>query len=269
MSTRTTPWEPGTPTWADLSTSVLPASTAFYRAVLGWEVNDMGPDVGHYGIATRRGLATAGIGPAMSPDQPNVWTTYLAVEDADKAVEAIGANGGTILMAAMDVGDHGRMAVAADPTGAVFGVWQTGTMIGSQLVNEAGGVLWNDHKSADPEAARRFYAAVFGYTYTAMEGAQDYATIDGAGPGNTIGAIGALDPGTPGGTPAHWTVYFAVEDADAACATAVERGGAVVVPGIDTPFGRMAVLRGPEGAVFTAIGISPEVAAQLASPPAS
>jgi predicted enzyme related to lactoylglutathione lyase len=263
MSTRTVPWSPGTPNWADLATSDLAASTAFYGAVLGWEVADLGADFGHYGIASRKGLATAGIGPAMSPDQPNVWTTYLSVEDADKTAETITTNGGTVLLAPMDVGDQGRMAVAVDPTGAVFGIWQAGAMIGTQLVNEAGGVCWNDHTSADPEAARRFYTAVFGYAYTALEGAHDYSTIDGAGPGNTVGGIGAFPPGAPEGTPAHWTVYFAVDDADAAAATAAEHGGSVVVPAVDTPFGRQALLRGPEGAVFTVLGISPEFAAQL------
>jgi hypothetical protein len=87
MSTRSTPWNPGTPSWADLTTSDVPAATTFYSAVLGWQVNDLGADFGHYAICTRDGQAAAGIGPAMSPGQPTAWTTYLAVEDADKAAE--------------------------------------------------------------------------------------------------------------------------------------------------------------------------------------
>lgn len=250
MSTRSTPWPHGTPTWADLTTSDLAASTAFYQAVLGWEVTDLGPDFGHYHLATRNGLHTVGIGPAMSPEQPPAWTTYLATDDADKTLEAVVAQGGTVVVAPMDVADQGRMAIAADPTGAVFGIWQARSMIGSQLVNEPGGIVWNDQTSSDPQAARRFYAAVFGYTYTEMEGEQGYATIDGAGPGGTIGGIGALPADSPSEVPARWTVYFAVEDVDAACATAAEHGGATTVPPTDTPYGRMAALQGPEGADF-------------------
>lgn len=250
MSTRTTPWEPGTPTWADLGSSDVAASTDFYSAVFGWEIVDMGPEFGHYGICRRNGLDAAGLGPIMGEGQPSAWTTYLAVEDVEKTAEAIAANGGTVVSAPMDVGDQGRMAIAVDPTGAVFGIWQALSMIGSQIVNEPGGVAWNDHNSADPATARAFYAAVFGYTYQAMPGDEDYSTIDGAGPGDTIGGIGAFKPGTPPEMPPHWMVYFAVDDTDAACATATQHGGSVLAPPWDTPFGRMAVLAGPEGAVF-------------------
>lgn len=249
MSTRTTPWEPGTPAWADLATADVAASAAFYRAVFAWELADLGPEFGHYTICTRRGLAAAGLGPIMGSGGPSVWTTYLATDDVDKTADAVTAHGGAVVVAPLDVGDQGRMAVAVDPTGAIFGLWQAGAMIGSQIVNEPGGITWNDHNSADPDTARAFYAAVFGYTYTPLEGL-DYTTIDGAGPGNTIGGIGAFVPDTPEGTPAHWMVYFAVEDPDAACATATARGGTVLTAPWDTPFGRMATLSGPEGAVF-------------------
>lgn len=250
MSTRTTPWEPGTPAWADLATADVTASTGFYAALFGWQVVDLGPEYGHYALATLGGLAAAGLGPIMGEGQPGAWTTFLAVTDADRTAEAVGTHGGAVVSAPMDVGDRGRTAVAVDPTGAAFGVWQAGTMIGAQIVNEPGGVVWNDHNSADPGTARAFYAAVFDYTYTPVPG-QDYTTIDGAGPGDTIGGIGAFSPGTPQGTPAHWMVYFGVADVDAACATATGHGGTVVIPAWDTPFGRMATLSGPEGAVFT------------------
>jgi predicted enzyme related to lactoylglutathione lyase len=253
MSPRSTPWPHGTPCWVDLTTSDLPASTAFYRAVLGWEVADLGPDFGHYGIAMRDGLSTAGIGLALSPDQPEVWTTYLATDNADTTAEAIVAQGGKLISPVMEVGDEGRMAIALDPTGATFGIWQAKTMIGCQLVNEPGGIVWNDQTSPDPQTARRFYAAVFGYTYAKTEGTQNYTTINGTRPGETIGGIGAVDATSPPGAPAHWTVYFAVEDVEAAYVTAIKHDGAVTMPPYDTPYGRMAALRGPEGADFTVV----------------
>jgi uncharacterized protein len=255
MSTRTTAWEPGTPCWADLSTPDVAASHAFYSAVMGWEISDMGADFGHYAICYRDGQTTAGIGPAMSTDQPTAWMTYFSVEDADKTADLILSHGGTIVAAPMDVADEGRMAIAVDPTGAVFGIWQAGRMIGSQLVNEPGGLTWNDHHSSDPDAARAFYSAVFGFTYTPMEGPFDYATIGGAGPGGTIGAIGEADPELSAGTPAHWMVYFAVADADAAIGTAAGHGARLLAGPVDTPFGRMATLADPQGALLKVVGV--------------
>jgi predicted enzyme related to lactoylglutathione lyase len=255
MSTRTTPWEPGTPCWADLATTDVAAANAFYAAVLGWEIADTGEEFGHYGIASRGGLATAGVGPIMGGDQPPAWTTYLATEDADKTAEAIATHGGQVIAAPMAVGSMGRMAVAIDPTGAPFGLWQAEEMIGCQLVNEPGGVVWNDHHSADLERAKAFYAAVFGYSYTAMDG-DNYVTIDGAGPGDTVGGLGTLADSLPG-SPPHWMVYFAVEDTDAAVEAALKHGGQVLVPAADTPFGRMATLRDGQGATFV-VGSTPD-----------
>ena len=44
----------------------------------------------------------------------------------------------------------------------------------------------------------------------------------------------------PEGVPAHWSVYFGVDDTDAASAKIVELGGSIVQAGQDTPYGRLA-----------------------------
>jgi predicted enzyme related to lactoylglutathione lyase len=54
----------------------------------------------------------------------------------------------------------------------------------------------------------------------------------------------------PEGLPAHWSVYFGVEDTDAALARIAELGGAVVEPATDTPYGRLAQAADPAGARF-------------------
>jgi uncharacterized protein len=252
MSTRTEPWADGTPCWADLSTPDQAAASAFYTAVLGWTVADTGDDLGNYGICMVGDRAAAGIMQQDPADPaPPAWTTYLASSDVDKTCEAIASNGGTVVMPAMDVGQEGRMAVAQDPNGAFFGVWQAGRMVGAGIVNEPGGMGWNECLSRDPAKARAFYSAVFGYEYTPMEGMSDYQTINGAGPGGTIGGVGALDPGTPEGTPAHWVAYFGVGDADAAVEAARSGGGRVLTEPFDTPHGRMATIADPYGAVLS------------------
>ncbi len=53
-------------------------------------------------------------------------------------------------------------------------------------------------------------------------------------------------------TPAHWSITFAVDDADAIADRAIELGGKVLVPPMDAPWVRMTIISDPEGAVFAA-----------------
>jgi uncharacterized protein len=59
-------------------------------------------------------------------------------------------------------------------------------------------------------------------------------------------------------TPAHWSVTFAVADADATAARATEVGGRVIVAPFDAPWVRMTVLADPQGATFIASRFTPE-----------
>ena len=251
MSTRSTPWDPGTPAWYDLATTDLPATTRFYAATFGWELMDTGDEFGHYTFALVQGMPVAGVGPAMAGQAPlPVWSVYLAVDDADKTAEAITAHGGSVIVPPMAVAEQGRLAVAIDPTGATFGLWEAGTMFGAVLVNEPGGVVWADHRSTEPAAAQEFYGAVLGYRYSPAPGEEAYASVDGPGPGGTIAGIGGPDGDLPAELPAHWMTYFAVTSVDDTVARAVEAGGSAVTQPADTPFGRMATLRDVQGTYF-------------------
>lgn len=255
MSTRDTAWPDGTPCWVDLQTPDREAAWEFYSALFGWEIVDTGETYGHYGMAMLQGRTAACVGPTMpGSDAPPMWTTYLATSDADKTTDAVRDNGGTVVLAPMVIGDSGRMAVAQDPTGTFFGVWEAKEHIGAAIVNQPGALVWNECMTRDPQRARDFYAAVFGYTYKAVEGAGDYTTIDGAGPGDTIGGLGELSPELPAELPPYWMTYFMVEDADATAALARERGGQVRMGPFDTPFGRMAIITDPQGAAFSIMG---------------
>jgi uncharacterized protein len=253
MSTRDTPWPEGTPAWVDLAVPDRDAALEFYRQVMDWEYVINGPEYGNYAIATVDGRAAAGIGPTPpgAEGAPPTWTTYLASDDVDATCEKIAASGGSVMFGPDDVGEQGRMAIAADPTGGVFGVWQAGTTFGAAVVNQPGAVAWNDLSSRDATVARQFYSAVFGYEYTPIEGAEDYSTINGGGPGGMIGGIGQLPSDAPAGVPSHWTTYFSVADVDDAVKRVTEAGGTVEEPPQDTPYGRLASCRDPFGAAFT------------------
>ena len=256
MSTRTSPWPEGVPCWADVSAKDVRATGAFYTAVLGWQVPEPEEQWGGYVTAEVDGQAVAGIGPVQG-DAPAAWTPYLATDDVEGLVARAPEHGGSVLAPVMDVGPLGRMAILADPSGAVFGLWQAGTMIGASLVNEPGGLVWEDLRSTDPDAARSFYGALFGYDYEALEMAgADYATFKLSTEPHVLGGMGGL-MGLPDGTPSHWLVYFAVADTDAATAAADRAGGTVVAPPMDTPFGRMSCLADPDGATFMVMTVDP------------
>lgn len=195
----------------------------------------------------------AGIGPLQGG--PAAWTVYLASDDVEGLAARAPEHGGTVLAPVMDVGDLGRMAILADPSGAAFGLWQAGTMIGAGMVNEPGGLTWEDLRASDPDASRAFYGALFGYDYDRIEMAgPDYTTFRLPSEQAPLGGMGGMMD-SPEGTRSHWLVYFGVADTDAAVAAAQAAGGSVVSPAKDTQFGRMAWLADPDGAVFTVMSI--------------
>jgi predicted enzyme related to lactoylglutathione lyase len=258
MVTRDTAWPAGTPCWVDLGVGDIGRARAFYGGLFGWDIPEGPPEAGGYSLCEVDGRPVAGIGPKIGPaEMPAAWTTYLASDDADETVSKIKAAGGQVVTEPMDVMDVGRMAVAADPGGAVFGVWQARAHTGAQLANEPGSLAWNENMSRDFDANKAFYRAVFGYDYGDLSSdGFKYATAELDG--RPVGGIGELDPNLPPEVPANWAAYFGVADVDAAVARAAELGGSVVRPAWNTPYGRMAVLADDQGAVFAIVSSSGE-----------
>ena len=256
MVTRDTAWPAGTPCWVDLGVDDVGRARAWYGSLFGWTIQEGPPEAGGYSMCELNASPVAGIAPKMGPpDVPSAWTTYLATEDADATAARIAAAGGVMLTPPFDVMEAGRMALAADPGGAVFGLWQAGAHTGFQLANEPGTVVWNENMSRSFEAGKSFYQAVFGCSYgdLSSDGFR-YATMEGDG--HIVGGIGELGPHQPADEPAHWLTYFGVADTDAAVARAQELGGGVVHPARDSPYGRRAVLTDDQGAAFAVMSMS-------------
>lgn len=246
-----TAYTPGTFCWADLSTTDADAARAFYGAVLGWEGEPAGGEYGGYAVMTVGGDAVAGIAP-QGPQQreagvPPAWLSYVAVTSADETAARATELGGTVVAPPFDVPEAGRMAVIADPQGAVVGLWQAGEMAGARRVNEIGTMTMNQLNTNAPGPARDFHSALFGWEFaTVATGAMPYWSITNAGSLN--GGLMSLDPSAP--APPHWLVYFTVEDLDGADALIVDGGGAVVVPPMSVPAGRFLVAHDPQYAFF-------------------
>ncbi len=254
MPTRSDPWPPGTPCWVELAVPDVAAAAAFYGAVFGWELADTG--AGHDVICRVGGHPAAGIG-RRDGNQPAAWTVYLASDDVDATAAEITGTGGVLLAAPFDRPGRGRLTVAVDPTGAVFGVWQAGRGIVAEVYAEPGALVWTDAHLPDPDRGRAFYAGVFGYEYQPSPGAPgDYTTFSlGA---DRLGGIGGM-MGAPTGTRPWWLAYFAVADTAAAVAAARAAGGTLLSGPDHTPFGvgRMALLTDPDGATFAVVASTP------------
>ena len=193
---------------------------------------------GHYFIGRIRGGDVAAIG-SISEGAPPIalWNTYVWVDSADDTAAKVRDAGGKVLMEPFDVMDAGRMAVFADPEGAVFCVWQAKRHKGARVVNEHGALNFNGLNTRDPEAAKTFYGAVFGWEHarpwtaaprcgrcratatTSSETTRAFASMvmDVGAPERFIDVVAAINPITDDmpEMPAHWSVTFAVDDADA------------------------------------------------------
>src|SRR2546422_260672 len=143
-----TSYDPGVPSWVDLGTPDPEKAAAFYAQLFGWDCPPGTEETGGYRVCTIRGKSVAGLMAQQNPGPP-AWTTYVNVTSADDAASAVTANGGQVFMPPMDVLDLGRMAILADPIGAVFGVWQPHSFAGAEIVNEPGAFSWNELLTTD------------------------------------------------------------------------------------------------------------------------
>lgn len=249
---RQTPYEPGTPSYADLASPDLDASRAFYGALFGWtgEASTV-PEAMGYTVFMLGDAAVAGLGPTFG-DMPPHWNTYVTVADVDEAVATAAAAGGQVMAEPFDVFDAGRMATIKDPTGAVVSLWQPRGSIGAQIRAEHGAFCWAEVLTADPAAAAGFLAALLDVrTETApMPDGVQY-TVVMAGDIPVAGVMKMPEHLLEMRHPAHWSTYMQVDDTDAAVAAAEAGGGSVLMPAADiATVGRIAVIADPQRAAL-------------------
>jgi hypothetical protein len=258
MSERTT-FKPGSPCWIDLGTPDQDAAGNFYGKLFGWQLHEdeNAEQTGGYRTAQIDGRAVGGVMKLMQEGQPPAWLTYFATDDADATAAKVGEAGGAVIVEPMTVLDYGRMAVLADPTGAAFGIWQAGTNVGFGIQRETGAIAWSELNTRDPGTARSFYGWAF--EEREFEGAGTYTTIS-AGE-DAFGGVLDITGRVANEVPAHWLVYFAVDDAESTAEEADQAGGEVLFgPEKMKEVGTLAVIKDPFGAVFAVIQPDPEMA---------
>jgi predicted enzyme related to lactoylglutathione lyase len=242
-----TSYAPGTFSWAELVTSDAAAGKDFYSGLFGWGYDDMPIGDGQvYSMAVVDGSNLAAL---YESDQPPHWNCYVTVASADDAVARAREVGANVMSEPFDVLDAGRMAVLADPQGAVVCVWEARGSIGARLVNAPGALTWCDLLTGDPDGAAEFYAALFGWTTMDIPGAGGYRVVRN-GERSNGGIMPFAVAGLPADTPAGWMPYFGHEDTGRAIEQAQSAGGRVVHGPMRVPAGSFAAIADPQGAVF-------------------
>jgi uncharacterized protein len=250
--------KPGTFCWFELATTDQNAAKQFYQSLFGWESTDspIGPDDA-YTMFTLNGR-DVGAAYTMRPEQrgqgvPPNWGLYVAVDDADAAAARASTLGGTVISPPFDVGEHGRMSVLQDPTGAVFSVWQPKQHTGTGVSGVPHSVSWADLNTRDQPRAAAFYSALFGWQMTngkemkpATPGSY-YHIVNGP---DFIGGVPPPQHGNPHAPP-HWMIYVEVADCPASTAKAKQLGARAFVESMAIGNeGWFSVLQDPQGAVF-------------------
>jgi len=247
---------PRTFCWPELYTTDQVGAKAFYAKLFGWETRDipMGPDTA-YTVFTLKGKDAAacyGSLPNMAEQgiQPH-WISYVSVASADETASKAKAAGGTVLKEPFDVPATGRMAVLADPAGAVFCIWQGMGKNGVEVMREPGSLQWTELLTNDVEGSAVFYERVFGWKrqlFPSPEAEEVYHLFShgDAMAGGMTPIAAEMGPIKP-----MWVVYFNVESCDGTIARAhLLAGHVALAPRKIDNVGTYAFIADPAGAHF-------------------
>jgi predicted enzyme related to lactoylglutathione lyase len=240
--------------WYDLMTSDPAAAQRFYGAVIGWQTQTYDGVPGEpYTMWVAGEQPVGGVAPlpedARKMGAPPHWLGYTAVDDVDAAAAKAASLGGKVLAPPWDVPTVGRIAVLADPQGAVFAVFKP-TDVPGDTGDGVGHIGWAELNTTNYESAWKFYAALFGWKHREtmdMGGGFQYFLF--SGPGGTKG--GLSNAAAMMHAPAHWLYYVTVDDVNAAIERVQANGGKLLngpmdVPGDDV----IAQCQDPQGAYF-------------------
>ncbi|MER6220596.1 VOC family protein [Streptomyces sp. 900105755] len=224
----------GVPCWVDVQLPDVEAGKRFYGGLFGWTFEDAGPEAVW---ARLDGAAVARLARKRDGRMPTVWTVYFATPDVRDLARRIVAIGGQIVNDPVPVRDLGTAALAADPTGAVFGLWQAAGHPGFGVRHAPGTFAWAQLYTSDPEAANAFYGRLF------------TAALFGAGARPDFGRAPVTDV-FAAGMPSQFLVHFRTGDVAAAALAVQQLGGRVRTPPFETSYGKVAVVTDNQGAFF-------------------
>lgn len=246
----------GVPCWVENLTDDVAQAQAFYGQLFGWTWHGPGRTGGDaekpYFVALLDGAEVAGVAAAPDPVKPT-WMTQVRVAAVEPALVATEQAGGSVVAGPIEIPPAGRLAVIADPDGAVLTVFEPAARQGAQRVNEPGAWAMSTLITPDAEAARSFYGSVFGWS-TEPYGPVTLFRLPGYVGGepeqpSPRDVVAVMMPA--GGGPARWSVDFWIADIDQAAEIALAAGGLLSSPIETSPPFRRATITDPAGAQLT------------------
>jgi hypothetical protein len=237
--------------YANLVTPDLAASERFYGGLLGWTFTERQAGSASYAVAALDGAPVADLvqRPLRAGEgrQP-AWLSLVAVADVDEARKIALQRGARVLSEPHDRPGLGRVAVFADPQGAVFGVLASSSGDPPDELAAPGEWIWRSLFTRDPDAGAAFYQDLFDYEVFDLPASAQGAQTILASNGYARASANGLPPNWSQAH-AHWLSYVRVVDANQAVARAVALGGRVLLgPRLDRHGGRVAVVADPQGA---------------------
>ncbi|MCU1420163.1 MAG: glyoxalase [Mycetocola sp.] len=247
---------PGAPCWLELTTADPARSQEFYSALFGWnaETGDAVLYGGYVSFSSQHRRIAGAMKKQDDAPYPDTWSVYLLTTDAEATAVAIAEAGGMNMFEAMNVPEMGVMGFATDPAGATVGYWQPGQHTGFQAEREHGAPVWCELLATDFDREVEFYEKAFDWTLSPMDAGDEFRYMVFEKDGQQFCGIydaAQMLAGEPGG----WAVYFGAADVDVTVAKAVELGATIKDEPMDTPYGRVASVIDPTGAVLRVMSI--------------
>lgn len=237
--------------WYDLFTHDLQTTSKFYQELFGWTFTDTEPANTPVKTINRDGVPIANvveIDPVKKNTNESAWLGYISVPDVDKAAEQVKLNKGTIYQEPVYLPDRGRIAIAIDGQGAIFGLVNSPSGDPSDLADRQNRFIGSELWTTDLDKAIAFYTALAGYELNVIEvgaGIKYYLLTRDSMPRAGVAKI-TWDEDKP-----NWIPYIAVKDVLQTIAQAEEMGGRLLIkPSEEMRSNPLAIIADPSGAVF-------------------
>lgn len=261
-------FQAGEAVWVELCTPDPQGAERFYTELLGWTVRHekLGPTT--YRMCSLGGRDVAGISDAtaLHGGRPRGWITYFAVDDIEGSARQAVELGGELVTPPRYLPAAGTGAAVIDPFGAVFGLYQGESRAGVQVLNAVGALCWNELDTGEPARSVDFYRALFGFSVLSRGDSPTAAAYTLLMLGETpVAGVLELDNEWPNLIPSKWITYFSVGSLSSAVERAVALGGMATVGPVDSPYGRLQLVKDAgghtlcliqlEGGLRTALGV--------------
>jgi len=240
---------PGKFVWFDLASGNPVASQKFYGKVFDWKFQSVRGTPEKYAVIRDEGRAIGGVFQSKIPSGTAAsarWLSFVSVGDMDRAIAAMTAGGGQVLLPATTVPGRGTHALVRDSQGAVLGLLKSSS--GDRLDEPVatGEFFWVDLYARDPAAAGRAYQQL-GYAVTSDDvSGDDRILLSNKG----YARAGILRLPAEGREPG-WLPYVQVDDVPTTLARVRAAGGKVLrEPDAAILGGQFAVFADPLGGVL-------------------